>query len=126
MYDWTYLLPINTPIIRLQHHKPLAPNMQPIALHSLHPLRISFVFVRVDDFLHFLRCYVEGGGGGPDGCAFAVEDGGAVEVACADQAGKEGMLVGVVGTDGVVWWCGWARRGEVCTFGLRRLLSGFG
>lgn len=81
----TYLLPINTPLIRLDHHKPLPANVQPAALHLLDAIRAG-VLVRAHDFLHFLRRDGEARGRGPDAVAFAVEDGGAVEVACADEA----------------------------------------
>ncbi len=83
----TYLLPVNTPIIRLQHHIPLSRNIQPAALHLLHAL-LPWVLVGGDDFLHLLRGDGEAGGGGPVAVAFGVEDGGAVEVAGADETAE--------------------------------------
>ena len=85
----THLLSIHTPIIRLQHHEPLPRNVQPLALHLLHPLLVAGVLVRRDHGLHFRRRDVEGRGGGPDAVAGGGEDGGAVDGASADQGGVD-------------------------------------
>ena len=82
----SHLLPINTPIIRLQHHEPLARDVQAGTLHLLDAVG-ALVLVRGDDLLHFLGLDGEAGARGPDGVAFGVEDGGFVEVAGADEAG---------------------------------------
>jgi hypothetical protein len=83
----SYLLPINTPIIRLEHHIPLTRDMQPRTLHLLHAIG-TLVLIRGHYFLHFLRRDSEAGAGGPDGVAFAVEDCCAVDVARAYEAGR--------------------------------------
>ena len=81
----TYLLPVNTPLIRLQHHEPLARDVQPGALDLLDAI-LARVPVRGDDLLHFLRGDGEAGRSGPYAVAFVVEDGGFVDVAGADEA----------------------------------------
>ena len=73
----SHLLPINTPIIRLEHHISLARNMQPRTLHLLHAIG-PLILVRSHHFLHFLWRDGEAAAGCPDGVAFAVEDCGAV------------------------------------------------
>lgn len=97
----SHLLPINTPIIRLQHHKPLARDMQPGTLHLLDSIG-ALVLVRRDDLLHFLRLDGEARRRGPHAVAFVVEDGRFVDVAGADEAVEAEELVspwmvGVVG-----------------------------
>lgn len=80
-----YLLPVNTPIVRLEHHKPLPRDVQPRGLHLLDALG-AFVLVRRHHLLHLLRRDGEAAAGRPDAVALAVEDGRPVEVAGADEA----------------------------------------
>lgn len=104
----SHLLPVNTPLISLQHNKSLPSNMQPRALHLLDAI-LAGILVRVDDLLHFCRRDLEARAGGPDAVAVAVEDGGLVDVAGADEAvrgGGERVRLRVRG--------GWgSRRGDV-------------
>ena len=79
----TDLLAVNTPVIRLDDDEALASNVQSGALDLLD---VGSVLVRGDDFLHFGRRDGEAGAGGPDAVAGIVEDGGAVDVAGADEA----------------------------------------
>jgi hypothetical protein len=51
--------------------------MQPCTLHLLHAI-LPRILIGSYDLLHFLRGDGEAGGGGPDGVAFGVEDGGVV------------------------------------------------
>lgn len=76
---FSHLLAIYTPVIRLDDHKALASNMQTLTLHLLHAIG-ALVLVCRYDCLHFLWRHCETGGGGPHAVAFAVEDGGLVEV----------------------------------------------
>jgi len=62
------------------------------ALHLLHAVG-ALVLVGGHDLLHFLRRDGEARGGGPDGVAVGVEDGGLVDVVGADQAGEIKSLV---------------------------------
>lgn len=88
----THLLSVDTPIVRLQHDKPLTRHVQTRALHLLHAI-LSWVLVRGDNLLHLLRTDCEARGRRPDAVAFGVEDGRFVEVAGADKA--VGKLVSV-------------------------------
>jgi hypothetical protein len=101
-YDITHLLPVDTPLIRLQHDKSLAGYMQTCTLHLLHTI-LARIFVCRNDLLHLLRRDSEAGGGGPDTVALGVEDCGAVYVSRAYETA--GMLVTLMaqrqGLDGV-------------------------
>jgi hypothetical protein len=71
--------------------------VQPSALDLLH---IAGVLVSGDDLLHFGGRDGEAGAGRPDAVALVVEDGGAVDVAGADEAVgggsvSKGWLVGI-------------------------------
>ena len=81
----TNLLPINTPLIRLQHDEPIARDMQARTLDLLDAVGTG-VLVGGDDLLHFLGRDGEALRRGPDAVAFIVEDGGFVEVAGAYEA----------------------------------------
>jgi hypothetical protein len=86
----THLLAVNTPVIRLDDDEALAGDVQPGALDLLD---VGGVLVRGDDFLHFGGRDGEAGASRPDAVASVVEDGGAVDVAGADEAGGVGGLV---------------------------------
>jgi hypothetical protein len=86
----THLLAVNTPVIRLDDDEALAGDVQPGALDLLD---VGGVLVRGDDFLHFGGRDGEADAGRPDAVAGVVEDGGAVDVAGADEAGGVGGLV---------------------------------
>ena len=79
----TYLLPVNTRVVRLQHDKPLLRHVQ---ARGLNLFRRRVVLVRVHDGLQFLRCGVEARAVCPDRGPVGREDGGAVDGAGADQA----------------------------------------
>lgn len=91
----THLLAINTPIIRLNDDEALARDVQPSALDLLH---IAGVLVRGDDLLHFGGRDGEASAGRPNAVALVVEDGGAVDVAGADEAVGGGSV-----SQGCVW-----------------------
>ena len=93
----TNLLAVNTPVIRLDDDEALASDVQTGALDLLD---VGRVLVSGDDFLHFGGRDGEAGAGGPDAVAGVVEDGGAVDVAGADEAGRVGGLVWDVGGGG--------------------------
>lgn len=89
--------------------------MQAGALDLLH---VAGVFVSGDDLLHFAGRDGEAGTGRPDAVTLVVEDGGAVDVAGADEAVgggsvSQGWLVGIA-------WVGEA-RGRMCTWCQRML-----
>ena len=79
----THLLAVNTPVIRLDDDEALAGDVQAGALDLLD---VAGVLVGGDDFLHFRGRDGEAGAGRPDTVAGVVEDGGAVDVAGADEA----------------------------------------
>lgn len=94
--------------------------MQACALHLFHAV-FPRVFVCRDDGLHFLRRDGEVAARGPDAVAFAVENGGFVDIAGADEAGVEEGRISLC-----MEWAG--RRASVewkdCTL-CRRRLDGF-
>jgi hypothetical protein len=90
----THLLAVNTPVIRLDDDEALAGDVQPGALDLLD---VGGVLVRGDDFLHFGGRDGEADAGRPDAVAGVVEDGGAVDVAGADEAGVVGRVWADVG-----------------------------
>ena len=82
-YLCTHLLAVNTPVVRLDDDEALAGDVQAGALDLLD---VAGVLVGGDDFLHFGGRDGEAGAGRPDAVAGVVEDGGAVDVAGADEA----------------------------------------
>jgi hypothetical protein len=108
VYWISHLLPINTPIISLEHDEALAGDVQTRGLDLLDAVDAA-VLVGVDDLLHFLRADGEAGGCGPDAVAVAVEDGCFVDVAGADQATRGGGLECRVIAG---FWAGWEGEGE--------------
>ena len=72
---------------------------------ALDLLDVAGVLVGGDDFLHFGGRDGEAGAGRPDAVAGVVEDGGLVDVAGADEAVEEGVLVRD-GWWGSLWWAG--------------------
>ena len=77
----TYLFSVDSAVISLDHEVLLPCDVYAVHLHLF---RVRVIFECADDFGHFLRGYLEGGGGGPDAGAFRVEDGRFVDVAGAD------------------------------------------
>lgn len=95
----TPLLAVETPVVRLDAHEPLPGDVESLALHFLD---VGFVLVGGDDGLHFGCRDGEVGGCGPDAVAFAVEDGGFVEVSGADEAVWGNGVVSIVEVGWVV------------------------
>lgn len=81
----TNLLAVNTPVVCLQHHEPLASHVQPCALDLLHAIG-AFVFICRHHFLHLLRRDGKPCGACPYRVALGIEDGGLVDITGADKA----------------------------------------
>ena len=55
----TYLLPIDTPLICLEHNIAISSNMHAVALNFLHTRIIALVVVCANNLLHLLRFELE-------------------------------------------------------------------
>lgn len=77
------LLAVQASVVSLEDDELLASNVETSALDLLD---VGGVLECRDDLGHFLRRNSEASGSGPDAVAFAVEDGGLVNVASANQA----------------------------------------
>ena len=108
----THLLAVDTPAVRLDDDEALAGDVQAGALDLLD---VASVLVGGDDLLNFGGRDGETSAGRPDAVALAVEDGGLVDVAGANEAIGEGVLVKDRGGDR------FGRRGRVCTWCQRML-----
>lgn len=86
--ELSHLLSVDTPVVRLQHNEALSRDVDSGALNLLD---VGLVLVGGDNLLHLLRGDGEAGRRCPDARAVGGEDGGFVDVACADQANEESV-----------------------------------
>lgn len=86
MQGSSHLLSVDTPVVRLQHDEALACDVN---AGTLDLLDVGLVLIGGDNLLHLLRGDGEASRCCPDARAVGGEDGGLVDVACADQANEE-------------------------------------
>ena len=93
----THLLAVQTPVVRLDHNVALLADVEAGALALLD---VALVFVRGNNRLDFRGVDGEARACGPDAVASTAEDGGLVDVAGADEAVGEAVLVLRCSVDG--------------------------
>jgi len=86
----THLLAVKTPLVRLDHNVALLADVEAGALALLD---VALVVVCGNNRLHLRGLNGEARACGPDAVASAAEDGGLVDVAGADEAVGEAVLV---------------------------------
>ena len=96
----THLLAVQTPVVRLDHNVALLADVEGGALALLD---VALVFVRGNNRLDFRGVDGEARACGPDAVASTAEDGGLVDVAGADEAVEEAVLVLRCPVDGSAW-----------------------
>jgi hypothetical protein len=93
----THLLAVETPLVRLDHNVALLADVEAGALALLD---VALVVVGGNNRLHFRGLDGEARACGPDAVASSAEDGGLVDVAGADEAVGEAVLVLRCSVDG--------------------------
>jgi hypothetical protein len=114
----THLLAVKTPVVRLDHNVALLADVETGALALLD---VALVVVRGNNRLHFRGLDGEARARGPDAVASAAEDGGLVDVAGADEAVGEAVLVLRCSVDGSEW----EGKGTSCQRMLRAMVVSY-